>query len=171
MLIVLTISFLFVYVILNDKIKTLNDTQNKLISQIEFQNNNISNQENILNKLQMKKADSDMNSENTDGLIELIDRLGEQQLKLDSQEKLISDLKDRITFIEKNRDNDKENNNLIYLKKYIIQSGDNLSNICILNGLNFNSDINIIKAINGIKDINMIHTGQTILLPIDIKEK
>jgi LysM repeat protein len=121
--------------------------------------------------LQKKTEDSDINSENTDGLSELVDRLGEQQLKLDSQEKLISDLKDRITFIEKNRENDKENNNLIYLKKYIIQSGDNLSNICILNGLNFNSDINIIKAINGIKDINMIHTGQTILLPIDIKEK
>ncbi|MDF2686854.1 MAG: hypothetical protein K0S55_2037, partial [Clostridia bacterium] len=62
-------------------------------------------------------------------------------------------------------------NNYVYLKKYIVQSGDNLLNICILNDLDYNANIKIIKAVNGIEDVNIIHTGQTILLPVNKKDE
>ncbi len=49
--------------------------------------------------------------------------------------------------------------------KYRVKSGDSLYSICKKNNLDFNSNLNIIKSINGISDANSIITGQILLLP------
>ncbi len=55
--------------------------------------------------------------------------------------------------------------------KYTVKSGDSLYSICEKNKIDFNTNLNIIKSINGLTDVNSIITGQIILLPCYEKEE
>ena len=54
----------------------------------------------------------------------------------------------------------------VVFEKYTVQKGDTLSSICIAKGLNYASYRKILMSINGIKNPNLILTGQILLLPI-----
>lgn len=48
---------------------------------------------------------------------------------------------------------------------YIVKSGDSISSICAVNGINYDENRHIILAVNGISDPNLIYPGQKLLLP------
>ncbi len=59
-----------------------------------------------------------------------------------------------------------EEENTVTFIAYTVVSGDTLTKICKEHGLDYNANIKIIMAINGIKNPSRIYTGQRILLPL-----
>ena len=61
--------------------------------------------------------------------------------------------------------------NEVHLQKYTVQKGDNLYNICVQHGIDYNQNINIITSLNGLENPNLIRIGQILILPITETEE
>ena len=85
--------------------------------------------------------------------------LENNEIKLNNQEKVLTELKE---FVKGQNDN---NTAEITFFAYKVAEGDSLYKICKEHELDYNANIRIIIAINGISDPNRIYVGQTILLP------
>lgn len=59
------------------------------------------------------------------------------------------------------------NNDTETFRVYEVQSGDTLNKICSQFGIDYNTNINKIKKINNLPNINKIYTGQTLYLPLN----
>ncbi|NLC97247.1 MAG: LysM peptidoglycan-binding domain-containing protein [Erysipelotrichaceae bacterium] len=70
--------------------------------------------------------------------------------------------------IDNNSSNSDENikDNVIKFRKYIVQDGDSLYNICKSNNIDYEEYLQIVVNINGIKNPNKIFNGQVLLLPV-----
>lgn len=73
---------------------------------------------------------------------------------------------------EKN-DEDVENRGTdnVRLKEYIVQEGDTVLAICQKNNIIYEDNVEYIKNINGLCDINKIYSGQKLLIPIKNMEE
>lgn len=56
--------------------------------------------------------------------------------------------------------------NVVILQAYSVKDGDSLSQICADFGLDYQANIDIIKALNGIDEVDEITAGQAIILPV-----
>lgn len=161
-LLVLSITaFAATTVSLNSRLKLQQDSQNELQAQIKEQDSKISSQDSAVKDLQQTFIYSIKNSANASELQSLIDKIENHQITLYNQDKLLTELNMLLSKLENDGDN-----SLIYLEPYTVKDGDNLSKICLDNEIDYSSNVNIIKVISGIEDLNMIHVGQTILLPV-----
>lgn len=140
------------------QIKRQQEQQTKLNQTITAQDDSIKSIREELEKSSFKLEDGTT----VEGLVNLIK---EQQIKLENQQQVIDQLQDYVD----GQDKDGENT-LVVLKSYTIQSGDSLEAICNKFNIDYSSNINIIKSLNGIEDTNKIYAGQVLLLPIQ-KEK
>lgn len=55
----------------------------------------------------------------------------------------------------------------LHFMRYVVKAGDSLSSICKENHIDYSANINLIKAINGIQNENIIRVGQTLILPVE----
>jgi len=90
---------------------------------------------------------------------DLTKQIESQQAILDSQKKDIAELKG-LTDIKD------DHSNIVMFTSYTVKKGDRLSTICASLGLDYHANIRIIKAMNGIKNVNVIYVGQTLILPM-----
>lgn len=81
-------------------------------------------------------------------------------MALDEQEEALAQLRELLPVAQS------DDASVVVFASYTIQNGDSLSRICEKFGLDYQANIGIIKAINGIKDVNLIYVGQSIILPL-----
>lgn len=101
-------------------------------------------------------------------LISLNIRLNNQLQQIESANATISQLKEYPMEQEEQpvAGNDENTENTVALQAYSVQEGDSLSQICADFGLDYQANIKIIKALNGIDEVDEIAVGQTIILPV-----
>lgn len=149
---IVTLSIIIVN--MNGQMKRQQEQQTDLNQAINAQDDSIKSIQEELEKSSIKLEDGTT----VEGLVNLIK---EQQIKLENQQQVIEQLQDYVDGQAK--DGEKT---LVVLKSYAIQSGDSLEAICKKFNIDFSSNINIIKSLNGIEDTNKIYAGQVLLLPI-----
>lgn len=86
-----------------------------------------------------------------------------QQQTIDELDAIIDELKAQLDAIGGEPDGEKVNG--IVFKYYTVEKGDTLKGICAKLGIDYNTNLGIIKAVNGITDPNTIVAGQKLLLP------
>jgi LysM repeat protein/proteasome lid subunit RPN8/RPN11 len=165
LLCVATVFLSFFAISLNNKYEKQLEKQEEILAEISnqqadinYQNEVIQNQANAITVLQELLAKGVLDSTGQTTAVDLIEMLEKHELTLQNQDEIIIELK---ALLEK-----KPENEVVTFKKYTVVAGDSLSKICAVNNLDYNANIKIIMAINGIKDANQIYTGQTILLPV-----
>ena len=136
----------------NNRLDRQLEQQNELQSIIDEQDVNIQS-------LQDTLTQSILDSENTAQIEGLIARIESQQIVLDNQEEVLKELRGLLSSTD-------DDGTIVVFTPYTVQKGDHLADICSDFGLDYQANIRIIKAINGIADVNMIYVGQTIILPI-----
>lgn len=123
----------------------------------------IDTQDDSIKSIQEELKNNSIKLEDGTTVDDLVNLIKEQQVKLENQQQVIDQLQDYVDEQAKNGDN-----TLVVLKSYSIQSGDSLEAICKKFNIDYLSNINIIKSLNGIDDTNKIYAGQTLLLPITV---
>jgi proteasome lid subunit RPN8/RPN11/LysM repeat protein len=109
--------------------------------------------------LQDTRLQDGVGSGNAVQIEELIKQIESQKVILENQEDALTELRRLL--------NQQENGaSTVVFTSYTVQSGDCLSGICSTFHLDYPANIEIIKAINGIRDVNSVYVGQTILLPV-----
>lgn len=136
----------------NNRLDRQLEQQNELQSIIDEQDVNIQT-------LQDTLTQSILDSENTAQIEGLIARIESQQIVLDNQEEVLKELRGLLSGTD-------DDATIVVFTPYTVQKGDHLADICSDFGLDYQANIRIIKAINGIANVNMIYVGQTIILPI-----
>ena len=133
--------------------------QTQLLQQQELENT-ITKQSTDIQVLQETLTNAILTSDNKAAIEDLIARIESQQIVLDNQEDVLAELKGTLSTYED------DNSSYVAFVSYTVQKGDCLSGICKNYGLDYNANIKIIKALNGIEDVNAIFLGQKIILPI-----
>lgn len=127
--------------------------QNKLQQMIDAQDLSIKT---VQNNIDQSKKELD-----TLPLIKDLEaRVEAQQTVIDAQEETLNELRNQLP---KNEEDDAIT---ITFKPYTVLKGDCLAGICSKFGIDYQSNIKIIKEMNQITDVDAIYVGQTILLPI-----
>ena len=135
---------------------------NRIERQLEQQNglqNIIYEQAASIKMLQDTLTQSILDSDNTTQIEGLIEQIESQQIVLDNPEKVLSDLKGILEKTENDA-------SFVVFAAYTVQRGDCLADICSDFDLDYQANIRIIKAMNGIENVNAIYVGQTIILPV-----
>lgn len=125
-------------------------------AELDKQHNIIQNQTDAIEKLQELLANYLLDSNEQTVAAELLEMLEHSEVASQNPE-LIDALK---AFLEAAPES-----NAVTFRSYTVVAGDSLSKICAANNLDYNANIKIILAINGIEDADQIAVGQTILLP------
>ena len=166
LLCVATVLLSFFAFSLNKKYDAQLELQKTIIDEIEMQKGELANQSAIIStqsdtiaKLQEQLVNGILDSSGQTTAADLIAMLENHELTLQNQDEVLNELK---AFIEGEKAETEE----VRFAAYTVVSGDSLYNICVANNLNYNANIKIIMAINGITNANQIYVGQTILLPI-----
>lgn len=146
---VLTYALLFS---LNNQLNSQSERQTELQGIIAAQDSDIKALQNAL-------TDGALTSEGPAAIEALIQRLEASQPVSDNQKELLAQLKGLL-------EEDNGNGNAVEFVPYTVIEGDCLSDICSSHGLDYGSNIRIIKALNGITDVNSIYVGQVIILPM-----
>ena len=81
--------------------------------------------------------------------------------KVQNQDEIIGNQKDKINELKKNKDKDTD----IEYKVVTVKKGDNMYKICKRNGLDYEEHISEIQKLNNYIDLNMIDVGQAIKIP------
>ena len=81
--------------------------------------------------------------------------------KVQNQDEIIGNQKDKINELKKNKDKDAD----IEYKVVTVKKGDNMYKICKRNGLDYEEHISEIQKLNNYIDLNMIDVGQAIKIP------
>lgn len=158
--IVIMLAILAVFVVAASALfVSLNNRLEKQHLQQEELQNIVNEQETSIHALQDTLNGNGQNSGNTAQIEELIEQIKSQQTILDNQEEVLKELGG---LFEKTGGH----TNLVIFSSYTVQKGDCLSDICFAFGLDYQANIRIVKALNGIEDVNSIYVGQTIILPV-----
>lgn len=140
--------------------------QTALIQTINEQATAIGAQKQSISDLQQEIAALDGSSGNAELIEGLTEKVESQQAALEQQEE---DLSEVLSVLEGMAGNGSDL--MICFKTYTVLQGDSLHSICEKNGIDYASNIEIIKAVNGIGDSNVIQVGKQILLPFSLDEK
>jgi proteasome lid subunit RPN8/RPN11 len=97
---------------------------------------------------------------------------------LDAQDEKLSDIDNTISDAinvgsddkgdEESGSNSEDKNSYVVFEQYLIKSGDTLQSICDEHGLDYTTQADVIKNVNGIENSNLILAGEYLLLPISI---
>lgn len=139
---------------LNKQIKEQQEQQANLEQIIDEQNTSIKSLQSELSEKSIELEDGTT----VDDLLALIES---QQVQIDNQHEVISQLQ---AYVDKKTAGKEKT--MIVFTSYTVQSGDTLGKICSKFEIDYASNINLIKSLNGIEDVNKIYVGQAILLPI-----
>lgn len=154
-----TIVLSFFTISLHNKYKQQIIKQGEIIEEINSQDMLLNDQANTIAKLQEQLINSVLDNSGKTTASNLVTMLENNEIKLNNQEKVLTELKE---FVKGQNDN---NTAEITFFAYKVAEGDSLYKICKEHELDYNANIRIIIAINGISDPNRIYVGQTILLP------
>lgn len=142
------------------------ELQNEILEEIEFQKGELANQNAVINtqegkiaKLQEQLVNGGLDSNGQTTVADLFEMLESHELTLKNQNDVLAELRAYVG-------GEKAETSEVRFSAYTVVAGDNLHNICVAHQLNYNENINIILAVNGIVNANQIYVGQTILLPI-----
>lgn len=106
----------------------------------------------------------DINLDEVQGLMEKVEN---QQAKIDEQEKTIAELRELIGSSSDGQT--PTNGEGVVFTYYTVEYGETLTGICSKLNIDYQANADIIKAVNGIDDPSRISIGQTLLLPKKIK--
>ncbi|MDR1641202.1 MAG: LysM peptidoglycan-binding domain-containing protein [Clostridiales bacterium] len=135
--------------------------QDELSALILEQSRNMASQELVLKELQNDLANA-MVGENLLEAESLKEKLESQQTRIDEQEKIIAVLQEQINNDPK--PTEAVSSNAVFVA-YTVERGDTLSEICEKLGIDYQANVRIIKALNGIDAQSRIYVGQVLLLP------
>lgn len=138
---------------------SFNDRLEEQLQHQESLESIISQQDADLQVLRDTLSEDILDSDNSAAIEDLIKRIESQQIVLDNQAEVLTELR---VLLEETDDNA----STIVFTSYTVQRGDCLEDICTSFGLDYQANIKIIKALNGIEDVNSIYVGQMIILPI-----
>ena len=141
---------------------TVINLNNRLSMQFQQQTNLeaiVAQQDADIKSLQEAYAGKDAGSDNEDELKNIADRVDMQQTAIDDQKEAMAKIESILEV------SDSGNRDIIFTQ-YTVQVGDNLTKICSEFGINYSASIKIIKALNGIDNVNDISAGQTLILPL-----
>lgn len=91
--------------------------------------------------------------------------IDEQQTIIDNQKAVIEEQAKRIDDLQVEIDNVIENMPEQQFIVHVVKKGESLSSICKKYGIDYAGNINVIKQLNGISNVNIVYVGQTIILP------
>lgn len=149
--------------LLNQKYKYQLNQQDELLEKIENQNVMLSNQADTISKLQDQLINIVLDNTGKTTAIDLIKMIENHELTIQNPDNVLKELN---KFVEDQKNDEKVDNNNITFMVYTVMKDDNLLQICNDIGIDYNSNIGIILAINGIQNPDQIYIGQTILLPL-----
>ncbi len=89
-------------------------------------------------------------------LPELIAMVENHELTLQNQEQVLSVLQGLS----------QEGRRAVLFTAYTVQPGDSLTVICQRQGIDYGANLQVIMAVNGIRDPNLLRVGQVLLLPV-----
>lgn len=157
LLCIITIILSFSVGSLNHAYKEQQKKQDAILSQLDDQNEVITNQSITITQLQEQLGDSQTS---VDDLIEMIEN---NKITIHNQDTVIKELQELVGVPGENNANSVE---YVSFVAYTVVAGDSLSNICEKNGIDYQANKNAILAINGIVNDNLIYIGQKILIPV-----
>ena len=123
----------------------------------------LSNQADTISKLQDQLINIVLDNTGKTTAIDLIKMIENHELTIQNPDNVLKELN---KFVEDQKNDEKVDNNNITFMVYTVMTDDNLLQICNDIGIDYNSNIGIILAINGIQNPDQIYIGQTILLPL-----
>lgn len=135
--------------------------ENKISQQenvIAQQKDTIEKQGEVIAELEKYFAEGILDTTNKTALSEIILMLENQEIKLGNQEKTIEELKKLLGQLG-------QAGNEVEFVSYLVKEGDSISSICANHKLDYVSNIQLIMAINGIENPDIIYVGQNLLLP------
>ena len=88
---------------------------------------------------------------------DLIAKIENNEIEVENKDELLEELR---AFVDGNEDGER-----VVFSMYTVREGDTISSICADRGVDYSSAIDMILAMNGIDDANMIHVGQELLIP------
>ena len=135
----------------------------ELESSILVQNNEIMSQKDIVQSLQDELSGKSIPTNDYENIEELIRQVNDQQKTIDEQNNAIKELEKQLAAIG-NAPAVKQDNDIVFTY-YTVEEGDTLIGICFKLKIDYSTNKNIIKAVNGIRDVNAIYVGQILLLP------
>ncbi len=164
LLCVATVFLSFFTVSLSKKYERQLAKQDEILEEIDNQNILLNNQVDTISKLQEQLVNGVLDSSGQTTAADLIEMIENHELTLQNQDAVLTELKE---FVESQKnEGDADDSNEVTFFAYTVVSGDSLSKICNEHNLDYNANIKIILAINGISNANQIYVGQTILLPL-----
>lgn len=131
--------------------------QDSIIKEIDNQNAVISRQDDTILKLQEQLIHGVLDDDKKATAADLIKMLKNNEITLPNQDEILHELQEFVS---------DESCSTIEFTLYYVSAGDTLSKICAKNNLDYEDNINVILAVNGIDNADQIYTGQTLLLPI-----
>ncbi len=164
LLCVATVFLSFFTVSLSKKYERQLEKQGEILEEIDNQNTLLNDQADTISKLQEQLVNGVLDSSSQTTAADLIEMIENHELTLQNQDAVLTELKEFVDN-QKNEGDADESNKVTFLA-YTVVSGDSLSKICNKHGLDYNANIKIILAVNGITDPDQIYVGQTILLPL-----
>ena len=147
------------YISLSIKYEKQQEIQQEIINNINNQKEELAHQSNIINELQEQLVNTVLDSSGKTTAAALIEMLEGNRLTIENKDSVLSSLK---AFVEGSNNNAEE----ISFSAYTVAEGDNLYTICLARQLNYEANLKIILAINGIENADELYAGQTILLPV-----
>ena len=148
-------------ILFNHRLNLQQETQNELLSQLKEQDRKISGQDSTIEELQNALGEDTKAPGSASDLQDIIAKINNQGNTLDSQGKLLTELQALLSTLQ-----NEGKGGLIYFTSYTVKAGESMSKICSDHGINYGANVNIIRALNGIDDLDRIYAGQTILLPV-----
>ena len=93
------------------------------------------------------------------------DAMEQQTAELEKQNAVVEAQADSITRLESQLA-EQENDAAVIFRSYTVVEGDTIWSICQKNDIDYGKNLNVILAINGLKDYTHIYVGQKLLLPV-----
>ncbi|HOP11567.1 MAG TPA: LysM peptidoglycan-binding domain-containing protein [Oscillospiraceae bacterium] len=144
----------------NNLLNERKQQQSELESTVSVQTQTIEAQNTEITSLKEVFVNQVLDSENKDDVSDLIEKIESGQLVFDNQEAMLTELKSLLAKLEANESES------VFFIVYTVQKGDTLSSICKSLGLDYQTNIGIIKALNDIENLDYICDGQNLLLPM-----
>lgn len=157
LLCVATVILAFCVFSLHGKLQAHLASQETILEQLKDQNGIIAAQADTITQLQAQLGDGQTTVKTLLAMIE------DNALTIQNQEVVIRDLQ---ALVEHAGEETGESGQYIHFISYTVAPGDTLGSICQANGIDYQAYRNIILAVNGMADANLLYAGQTLLLPV-----
>lgn len=151
---------------LQSRLNEQTSRQHELETMIASQDQRIVNTNDALQSLQKVIVDKPIDTVTVKKIEEIAKKAESQQNQIDDQTKIITELRE---LVKADTSTQLVVDNPVVFSYYTVQRGDTLVDICIDLGIDYSANLSVIKAVNGLDDVNKIDVGKILLLPVPVK--